>query len=77
MALNNNGEEEWQESFEEVVSRIVMLQSKLEKEANALEGLIEIACRCAENENSNLLSLLKMLKDKANIIKNTVMTMEK
>ena len=54
-----------------------MLQSKLEKEANALEGLIEIACRCAENENSNLLSLLKMLKDKANIIKNTVMTMEK
>lgn len=75
MALNNN-EEEWQESFEEVVSRMVMLQSKLEQEANALEGLIDIACRYVENENSNLLSLLKMLKDKASIIKNTVMTME-
>lgn len=75
MALNNN-EEEWQESFEEVVSRMVMLQSKLEQEANALEGLIDIACRYVENENSNLLNLLKMLKDKASIIKNTVMTME-
>ena len=63
---------EEKDSIEKLLSRFILIQSRLEYETNALESLILSAKNQAENDNSDLIYILDALQSKAESIKNTV-----
>ncbi len=62
-------------TLEHLSSELILIQSKLEVQLNALEALINIAKNHAESEDSDLLYLLEALSQKAENIRNTVSEM--
>lgn len=63
-------------TMEELLSKLLVVQSKLEYEANALDALIKTAYRYAENKDEELRYLFDAFKAKAEAIKNAVQTIE-
>lgn len=63
-------------TLEDLLARILVVQSKLEYEANALEALIKTAYHYAETKDQEFIYLLDTLKSKTETIKNTVQTIE-
>lgn len=65
-------EEDKNDAYEELINRMISLQSKFEHEMNALEGLINIAHKYAEDEDNDLAYLLGELKNKIKNIQKLV-----
>ncbi len=63
-------------TLEELLSKMLVLQSTLEYEANALDALIKTAYDYAQNKDKELVYLFDALKSKVDNIKRVVQTSE-
>lgn len=63
-------------TMEELLSKLLVVQSKLEYEVNALDTLINTAYCYAENKDEELRYLFDAFKAKTEAIKSTVQTIE-